>query len=509
MRCPWCGSGPVTIRGDRWECGWCGDCGRLKRPATVTFRVSFVYRVDLFETWDKLKTALAAAVPGRDAGLRPLLGRVLLYAVSAGVRRRGTAIAAQKWQELETFLKETRDLCADLPAAGTLRAVRAGVLYEREAELSEAVCGTFWAELISALTPEQYYGGESEGISDLLHELSAAYAYFGGEEGEEMGLAQERGNAWEAAFYRRWRESVLLHPDAARAKRLLARGEFPLQGDICREILVTEFPEVAAGYPLEELEGLPWRYILDDVLARDAAKGVRMWRALLDAAGPRLGSDPGLAEKLLVDWDVLSDPAPETAEAFLAALEDDGFAGQVFQGAHVGELQRSLLELCRRSGRAELGQRCLDLALANPHLGSETRGRGLKLALNPEERRPKPRRRPTPGEEPPDDGTVFRYCTVRFQGAPRPYAYLTGGLPVKVGDWVEVPFGRDDLPRRGQVIAVADCTRPAAPWPPERTKTVLRLADPLPAREEAEPGPQPASAPGPEPVPAGGADGEI
>ena len=362
MRCPWCGSGPVTIRGDRWECGWCGDCGRLKRPATVTFRVSFVYRVDLFETWDKLKTALAAAVPGRDAGLRPLLGRVLLYAVSAGVRRRGTAIAAQKWQELETFLKETRDLCADLPAAGTLRAVRAGVLYEREAELSEAVCGTFWAELISALTPEQYYGGESEGISDLLHELSAAYAYFGGEEGEEMGLAQERGNAWEAAFYRRWRESVLLHPDAARA---------------------------------------------------------------------------------------------------------------------------------------------------NPHLGSETRGRGLKLALNPEERRPKPRRRPTPGEEPPDDGTVFRYCTVRFQGAPRPYAYLTGGLPVKVGDWVEAPFGRDDLPRRGQVIAVADCTRPAAPWPPERTKTVLRLADPLPAREEAEPGPQPASAPGPEPVPAGGADGEI
>ena len=35
IRCPHCGSGPVTIRGSRWECGWCGDCGTLGslRPA--------------------------------------------------------------------------------------------------------------------------------------------------------------------------------------------------------------------------------------------------------------------------------------------------------------------------------------------------------------------------------------------------------------------------------------------------------------------------------------------
>lgn len=28
FRCPWCGS-PVTVRGHRWECGWCGDFGDL------------------------------------------------------------------------------------------------------------------------------------------------------------------------------------------------------------------------------------------------------------------------------------------------------------------------------------------------------------------------------------------------------------------------------------------------------------------------------------------------
>lgn len=28
IRCPHCGS-PVMIRGNRWECGWCGDFGGI------------------------------------------------------------------------------------------------------------------------------------------------------------------------------------------------------------------------------------------------------------------------------------------------------------------------------------------------------------------------------------------------------------------------------------------------------------------------------------------------
>ena len=26
MRCPSCGA-QATVRGNSWECGWCGDCG--------------------------------------------------------------------------------------------------------------------------------------------------------------------------------------------------------------------------------------------------------------------------------------------------------------------------------------------------------------------------------------------------------------------------------------------------------------------------------------------------
>ena len=72
---------------------------------------------------------------------------------------------------------------------------------------------------------------------------------------------------------------------------------------------------------------------------------------------------------------------------------------------------------------------------------------------------------------------MYHYCSVQVQGTRRPYAYLTGGLPLKVGDWVELPFGKDDVPRHGQVKAVMDCTRMVAPWPPEQTKTVIRTID--------------------------------
>ena len=29
IRCPNCGS-PATVKGDHWECGWCGDYGSLR-----------------------------------------------------------------------------------------------------------------------------------------------------------------------------------------------------------------------------------------------------------------------------------------------------------------------------------------------------------------------------------------------------------------------------------------------------------------------------------------------
>ena len=69
----------------------------------------------------------------------------------------------------------------------------------------------------------------------------------------------------------------------------------------------------------------------------------------------------------------------------------------------------------------------------------------------------------------------------------RHYAYLTGGLPLKVGDIVEVPFGSNNALWRGEVVEVMDCTRSDAPWSPEKTKTVARVVAHKVARPEDKP----------------------
>lgn len=184
MRCPWCGSGPVMIRGDWWECGWCGDSGRLKRSAEpekveMTLSFSIVYHVDLPETWRNMKSALEILAPGRDDILLPLLGKVLLHEISAGIQHRSLPSEHEKLQELEHFLKETLDLRLDSPASFIVQTIQSYLLYQQEAELSEQSCGKFWKELISYLTSDQYHNGEPDGLFDLLHELSSAYSYFG------------------------------------------------------------------------------------------------------------------------------------------------------------------------------------------------------------------------------------------------------------------------------------------------------------------------------------------
>ena len=468
-------------------------------PVSVSF--SLVYHVDLAESWKALKKAFAALTPSAHRERTSLLSKVLLHEISAGLRHLNSTPAVRKMQELEAFLNSTPELRLEDSVGAVIRSIRANALYTQEAELSDQFCGTFWADILSTLRPEQYYGDEPEGLSDLLFELSCVYAYFGGKEGEEMETSQQRRYALRDAFDLHWQTKLLLHPDVERAKGLLARGEFPANEDICRDILVTEYPEEAAYYPLEELEDRRWDWILDDVFERDSAKAIQMWRTLLDVAAPCLVANPVVAEKLLHDWDVLESASFYTAEAFFSALADETFADQVFASAYVGHLQRQLLELCCKFDRLELGQHCLELALKNPYT-SESWERRLKQVLSPAPKHTKAQRSKPSAVSTPDDGTVFHYCTVHVSGTRRPYAYLTGDLSLKVGDWVEVPFGKDDLPRCGQVSSLTVCTRVTAPWPPEQTKTVLRVVDaPVEAEKTPEQAIPPASVSKPIPKP--------
>ena len=485
MRCPWCGN-PATTHGDRWECYYCGDSGTLRRPsanhsAQVTLTLSFVYHVDLPETWNDLKKALGQLAP-KNTLLFQLLGKVLLHNISTGIQNAGALPDEKKAEELRTFLTTTTDLNLGENAEEIMRDAKRGVLFCEEAALSETDCGTFWTELLSTRPVEDYYNRvDPDGLFDLLSELSSAYAYFGGKKDEEMGEAQDYQNALEEAYNTHWQNKVLLHPDVERAKRLLAQGKFPDYEDICREVFLVEYPEEVPHESAEDFDELSWDYILDDVFASNMAKGIQMWRRLLDIAESALKTDAKTAEKLLPDWDWLDSPSHDQVLLLLTALDDERFASQLFESASIGRLQYDVLNACRDCGQEKLGQHCLELALKNPYLEEnwEKRFRRVFTTTLPSGST-KPRSHATAkpiADTKPDDGTVYHYCSVQVQGTRRPYAYLTGGLPLKVGDWVELPFGKDDVPRHGQVKAVMDCTRMVAPWPPEQTKTVIRTID--------------------------------
>ena len=510
MDCPWCGS-TVEVCGDSWECGWCGDFGwcvdieslqgtptkKSANTAEITLTLSLVYHVDLPETWNDLKKELNQIAP-KNALLSQLLGKVLLHHISVGIQHTGALPDEKKAEELRTFLHTTADLNLGESAEEIMRDAKRGVLFREEAALSENECGTFWAELLSTRPVEDYYNQiDLDGLFELFSELSSAYAYFGGKKDEEMGKAQDYRNTLEEAYHTHWQNKVLLHPDIERAKRLLAQGKFPDYEDICREILLVEYPEEVPHETAGDVNDLSWKYILDDVFSVDTAKGIQMWRRLLDIAEPSLKTDPKTAGKLLSDWDWLSSPNTDQVHPLLTALDDERFVSQIFESASIGRLQFTIIGVCRSSGQEKLCQHLLQLALENPNL-EENRKKQFRRAFSAEPYFTNAALRSYAAGKPSaytktDDGTVYHYCSVWVQGTQRPYAYMTGGLPLKVGDWVELPFGEDDALRRGQVKAVMDCTRMAAPWPPERTKTVIRTIDApaaTPTIEVAAPKPQ-------------------
>ena len=398
MRCPWCGS-PVMIRGASWECGWCGDFGSLQRTpakkspntAQITLTLSFVYHVDLPETWTRLKKALGQ-LASKNTLLSQLLGKVLLHNISTGIQNAGALPDEKKAEELRTFLHNTLDLNLGESADEIMRDAKRGVLFREEAALSETNCGTFWTELLSTRPVEDYYNHvDPDGLFELFSELSSAYAYFGGKKDEEMGEAQDYQNALEEAYHTHWQNKVLLHPDIERAKRLLAQGKFPDYEDICREILLVEYPEEVLHETAEDFDELSWERVLDDVFADDPEKGVEMWRRLLDIAEPSLKTNAKTAEKLLLDWDWLESPTDDQALPLLVALDDERFVSQLFESAYLDRLQFNVLEICRDCGEETLARHCMDLALKNPCLEEQWRKRYTQvLAAAPSSNRTKP-----------------------------------------------------------------------------------------------------------------------
>ena len=57
----------------------------VQQPTQITLTLSFVYHVNLPETWNDLKKALGQLAP-KNILLSQLLGKVLLHNISAGIQ---------------------------------------------------------------------------------------------------------------------------------------------------------------------------------------------------------------------------------------------------------------------------------------------------------------------------------------------------------------------------------------------------------------------------------------
>ena len=74
-------------------------------------------------------------------------------------------------------------------------------------------------------------------------------------------------------------------------------------------------------------------------------------------------------------------------------------------------------------------------------------------------------------------GGYYQFCKVQFKDGGSPYAYLTGGLPLAVGDFVVVPVGNRNAEKTGRVTDIFVCSAQDAPYPPEKAKFVLQKSE--------------------------------
>ncbi len=368
-------------------------------------------------------------------------------------------------------------------------------LFQEEGALTETQCGTFWRQVIQPLpvcyneTESVYRNnclylfwspGEDDELEDTLYDcinelLLLTTSTFTGVSGAD---ADKRNTRILGYFMAHWME----------AKGTYDSSEPLMFTDPDIEQLLKLYPKLTERWTVEELADttLSRAGVLEELYRADPQEGIAAWRTLVKSAEPL--TDPKEASNFLYEMEPIWLDCEEDPELLRPMLEefqkDEDLARQVFQSAFVNYFQQNIIKAAQSCGKYKLARHLFDLLIKNP-LPREAWEEPLEdfRALLPSDAA--------------EDSEVefYHYCRVRFQGIKLPYAYLTNGLPVRAGDHVLVPFGRESEPREGRVTSVLSCTREDAPWPPEHTKSVLEIL------QSDSPFMAPAPAPAPKPVP--------
>ena len=520
MNCPTCGAPNVMLHKDIWECGWCGDSGFIPgyileqrkaarerqnawwKNAAVTTRNAALTFVDAV-------TRLLPTYPESKA----FAWRVVLCQVSAGLIESGLwngtwddevddSVIGRVFYPYRALANDLADFSGISNSATIEKAVRSRQpLFQSEGQLTDKACGKFWELMIGQLPPYskeapsmqdghlymgRAFGGKNlteNAIEDALCSILPLAAFFAGCTGEK---ADARNNRFLGYFTSHW-------------KRLRGEKVDPMDYDdsaVAR--LVEQFPELRDEYKIEDLFNMHASELLEGIYSTDPQRAITMWRSLPEKQKPL--QDDFLSEDFFYILDFLWYYKEFDEDAITPLLDtiqkDDTLAEMVFRSRYVCKLHLYLIQAAFEQRKTELAEHLYALLQSNPLPREEWHEDSDEFdSLMEEYADTEDDELDSLTEEcitPKDNTPIYHYCSVQV-GNNRPYAYLTAGLPVKRGDRVRVPYGKENEPKEGIVRSVGDYTRDTAPWPPEKTKRVLEIL-PKPQetakKETAEPKPQ-------------------
>lgn len=346
-RCPHCGS-PIKIRGNRWECGWCGDFGALsslKSPSRG--QPSSKSAPGLQELEKGVWQILNGMKVHSPENHKETTFRLALYAMSHGLLNAGSSEGFGV-SLVRTFLQNYPVFTYE----DFQKAVSGGTpVFSQEFSISGQELGTFWQRLLPQLPDSETAGALPDWLTDIFEGWSLVeHLFLGGSEDMIYTTITEM-------FHSHWRRYRMTHFPIDDLRSSIQRWDFDENEYICcRDFLIASFPEAASSFPPENLEEMDVAEILEAMAEAQPRTALNMMKLLLDTAQDHL-MEPEAAQALL--GEMLYDLCLNSSflPVLLPQLEkDETLARQLFQSAYADYPQECILEACQDWGLVSLAR---------------------------------------------------------------------------------------------------------------------------------------------------------
>jgi hypothetical protein len=349
------------IRGNRWECGYCGNFGDIS-----SLQDSERAKLLMQRAGNAVLLNLEQAVLSIVSGVDKLFGDVESEKRQAfKMAVYGMCLALTPPENRTKYKIELLQIFCGrygfCSAAGILSAAQKGEpSYEDEFILTKERLGSYWAYLMSKLPAYSPYASWPEGLLDIVNGLSETEGFFSDRDSGDIF------DEYEEAFDSHWSTYGVEHPDRTALEDMVRRWDFSRNEWACRDLLISAFPQVFQHWTSEELSNMETMELIAGTGENDPKTAVEMMKLLLDTAEGQL-SNPDAAEQMLGNdlFDLCQDEAVQPL--ILRELKKDKrLAGQLFQSAYAGCPQESLLDACSRLGEIELREQLQNLLDENP-----------------------------------------------------------------------------------------------------------------------------------------------